>query len=345
MSDSAPFAILRVKPLRSWPAVSAMARHGRRVGDDMDHLDRSRSSLNQYGSPWGDPTDLRACMQAVMTHHGVTLRKGSPLGSHLLLTASAGYFRPNAPDAMGTWDQARLDTWLEANLRWVNERWPDQVAAWRLDLDEATPHLDCFLVPVHRRKTKTGKVVIQVSHRNAFGTSRKSFALLQNDYATVMQPLGLRRGRPRSVTAAVHVHPAELRRRMAIDADHQRAMKVGLGAIMRRDLRSLRAGPNGSPQAEFSALVPIGQRARLLATCRPAWPLLMRFEREMMFHARRFISDTVTELTTAATVERDEARRAVDEASIIIDMLRAAGRAPALEAEYRLAALVRQLAR
>jgi hypothetical protein len=132
---------------------------------------------------------------------------------------------------------------------------------------------------------------------------------------------------------------------MAIDADHQRAMKIGLGAILRRDLRSLRTGPNGAPQAEFSALVPSGQRARLLGLCRPAWPLLMRFEREMVFHVRRFASDALTELTTAATVERDEARRAVDEASIIIDMLRAAGRAPALEAEYRLAALVRQLAR
>ncbi len=340
------YAILRVTPLKSCSQVSAMSRHGRRVGSDMDHVDRAWSSMNRAGSDWPcDAGDLRTCMQTVMEHHGAKLRKGAPVGSHVLLSASAAYFRPHDPGAMGTWDAERLETWLSANLAWANQRWPKQVAAWRLDLDEATPHLDLFLVPVHHWKTRGDKTVVQVSHRNAFAASRRSFTMLQDEYAKRMEPLGLRRGKPRSVTGAVHVHPAVLRRQMAQEAAHQKAIKVGMGAILRRDLRSLRAGPDGSPQAQFSALVPLGQRARLLDLCRPAWPLLMRFEREMLFHARRFTSDTLTELTTAATVERDEARRAVDEASIIVEMPRAAGRAPALEAEYRLAALVRQLAR
>jgi hypothetical protein len=118
-----------------------MTRHGRRQGSEMDHVDRSRSPLNRHGSEWHDQAaDLRACMEAVTKRHGAVHRKGSPLGSHMLLTASPEYFRPENPTAMGTWDQARLDSWLTANLDWINRRWPGQVASWRLDLDEATPH-------------------------------------------------------------------------------------------------------------------------------------------------------------------------------------------------------------
>jgi hypothetical protein len=322
MHHGTPYAILRVTPLRSWSAVSAMTRHGRRQGSDMAHVDRSRSPLNRHGSEWHDqPADLRACMEAVTTYHGAVRRKGSPLGSHLLLTASPEYFRPENPTAMGTWDQARLDAWLKANVEWVRCRWPGQVASWRLDLDEATPHCDFFLVPIHHWRTRGGKTVTQVSHRHAFGASRRSFAALQDDYAKAMEPLGLKRGRPRAVTGAVHVHPAELRRRMAVDAARQRGLTIGLGAILRRDIRQLGKTPDGAPTATFSAVVPFGQRNRLLDICRPSWPALMRFERELGFQARRLASQVIDELTSTAQSDREEASRTLNEARDIWELI------------------------
>jgi hypothetical protein len=223
---------------------------------------------------------------------------------------------------MGTYDADRLETWLAVNLKWVHERWPGQLAAWRLDLDEVTPHLDVFLVPIHRWQTKSRKTVTQVSHRAAFGTSRRSFGELQNAYAKAMESLGLRRGRPRSVTGAVHVHPAELRRRMSIDAAQQKAQKIGLGAILRRDVRMLRLDEKGAPAADFSGSVPVGARPRLLDLCKPAWPALMRFERDLMFQARRLVKDTLRDLVDAAAIDREEASRTLDEARDIFDIIR-----------------------
>jgi hypothetical protein len=344
MSDA--YAILRVKPLKSWSQISAMARHGRRLGEDMDHIDRMRSPINRSGSDWhADAGDLRACIQAVAAHHGAKPRKGAPLGSHLLLTASAGYFRPDDPGALGTWDPARLEAWLSANLKWVRERWPQRVAAWRLDLDESTPHLDVFLVPVHQWKTRGGKTLTQVSHRSAFGSSRRSFTLLQNDYAAAMAPLGLKRGRPRSVTGAVHVHPAVLRRQMSKEADHQRALGVGVPAILRGDLRRLSIGPNGRVSADVASRVPPGARGRLLDLIQPAGPTLARFERNLARSAGRLVKTMMEELVSDQRQQRDEVAVLFEEAARLRDELSGLGVGVPVGIEVRLDALARDLVR
>jgi hypothetical protein len=344
MKDDA-YAILRVKPL-TWSAVSAMTRHGRRLGPDMDHIDRVRSAKNRQGSEWTeDVGNLRACMESVMLHHAAKPRKGAPVGSHMLLTASASYFRPGNPSEMGTWDADRLEIWLAANLDWINRRWPKQLAAWRLDLDEATPHLDCFLVPIHAWKTKTGKVVTQVSHRNAFGSSRQSFAQLQNAYAAAMQPLGLKRGRPRSVTGAVHVHPAELRRRMAADAKNQRAIGIGVAAVLRGDLRRLRLDPVGRIVADIAPRVPVGIRPRLLDMIQPGGRALVNFEMRLCRSVARTVASMAETLVLDTKADRDRAAVLAEEAEAIRADLVALGLLAPEGIESGLEALARELVR
>jgi hypothetical protein len=343
---SEAYAILRVKPLKSWSQVSAMARHGHRVGEDMDHIDRERSAMNRSGSDWhADAGNLRGCMEAVAAHHRAKPRKGAPIGSHLLLTASAGYFRPGDPAAMGTWEPARLDNWLSANLAWVNGRWPQQVAAWRLDLDEATPHLDVFLVPVHHWKTRGGKTVTQVSHRNAFGATRRSFSLLQDDYAKAMSPIGLKRGRPRSVTGAVHVHPAVLRRQMAKDAEYQRSLGIGVSAIVRGDLRGLSIGQDGRVSGRIANRVPVGARGRMIDLIQPSGRALVRFEQTLIKSAGRLVQATMDELLDLQKVETDRARDLFEEAEQLRYELRLLGIGEPVGIEARLNALARELVR
>lgn len=315
------YAILRVLPLKSWSAVSAMSRHGRRIGDDMEHVTRTRSVLNRYGSEWNeDGGDIRACMEAVMDHHQARPRKSAPIGSHLILTASPAYFRPLRPDAIGTWDPHRLETWLAANIAWVNARWPRQVAAWRLDLDESTPHLDVFLVPVHEWKTKSGRIVTQVSHRSAFGTSRQSFGLLQNEYADVMKPLGLERGRPRSVTAAVHVNPAAYRRSMAIQGEQRLAMNVGIAGLLRGDVRDLACSENGL-SATFSKRVPMGARPRFLKLMSPAAQELIYFERRLVRLVGRWAKEALLEIVAEAEADRQAVAGCLAEANSLFEDL------------------------
>lgn len=315
MTPDQPYAILRVQPLKSWSAVSAMTRHGRRQGDDMDHVDGSRSSLNRHGTAWNnDPLDLRSCMEAVAQHHDAKRRKNSPVGSHLLLSASPIYFRPTNPSETGVWDDQRLETWLKKNLEWVDRRWPTQVAAWRLDLDETTPHLDIFLVPVAYRRTRGGRNKCEVSHREAFGKSRKSFVELQSAYAEAMKPLGLARGRPRAVTGAVHVNPAVVRLQMKSHAEQQRALKIGTAGILRRDLSSLRLGPDGDLHADFASRVPVGVRVRFLNLIRPAAPTLIRFERHVRLSIMRLANETAESIVGLAQADRRESADLLDEA-------------------------------
>jgi hypothetical protein len=109
---------------------------------------------------------------------------------------------------------------------------------------------------------------------------------------------------------------------MAADAARQRAEKVGLGAILRRDIRMLRLDEKCSPTAIFSGSVPLGARPRLLEVCKPAWPLLMRFERELVFRAKRFVKEAMYDLLEDAKVDRQEASRTLDDAREIFDIIR-----------------------
>lgn len=101
---------------------------------------------------------------------------------------------------------------------------------------------------------------------------------------------------------------------MAADAARQRGLTIGLGAILRRDIRKLGKTPDGVPTAVFSAVVPFGQRNRLLDICRPSWPALMRFERELVFQARRLAGTVARHLVSMAQADREEASRTLEEA-------------------------------
>lgn len=345
-----PFAILRVQPLRSWSAVEAMSRHGRREVVDVEHCDRQRSGLNRAGSQWADPNDVRACVEAAAAHHGARWRKGAPRASHVLVTASPSFFRPADPGAVGTWDQARLDNWLAANLEWASRRWPNQIACWRLDLDESTPHCDIFVVPINHYRTRGGREVSEVSHRTAFGSSRRSFAELQDAYAKEMAPLGLARGRPRSVTKAYHVNPGEYRRRLKVETERTRAMRIGAAGILRGDVTSLGLDAAGRLTANFHARVPVGARPRFVDLMRPAGPELTAFQRRIGHLGKRYLREMLDMLVDAKQ-DRDAAQKdRKDAADILFDAglelleLRRLGAAP-IGRETKLQELAAELTR
>jgi hypothetical protein len=48
----------------------------------------------------------------------------------------------------------------------------------------------------------------------------------------------------------------------------------------------------------------------------------MRFERELMFQAKRFVADSMRELLAEASIDRQEASRTLDDAREIFDIIR-----------------------
>jgi hypothetical protein len=103
----------------------------------------------------------------------------------LLLTASPKYFRPDNPTHGGYYDPSLLKEWLSANQQYLNQAWGERIVRAELHLDEMTPHIHAYLVPLD----KNG----QLNCKALFG-GREKMRKFQDDYHAAVQHLSLERG-------------------------------------------------------------------------------------------------------------------------------------------------------
>jgi hypothetical protein len=188
------YAILSIKRLPNWEALHAVRRHDRREERWMPHVDPERTHLNRTVRGTEDPV---ADAREIIEREGAVFRAGmlSP-ATHLVLTASPEFFRPNG-ERVGEWDPDRLAA-FERRVETFADRWfPGMVANISVDLDESTPHYDVIVVPLNRRTTKTGKRVVEVSHRSVFqrGLGKQPNSWWLTRWAEHCADLGLERGR------------------------------------------------------------------------------------------------------------------------------------------------------
>ena len=218
---------IRVKPLKQWSDVSNATRHGKRE-DPAKHVDRTRTHLNQHWlsetDPEGktrinlksDPVDIETAFVDLAKRKGVKWRKGAIVGTEMLFIASPGFFGPPGPNR----DQKARE-WAMDCLRATARKYPGQVAAARLDLDETTPHFSVFMLPTYvkdyagEERKSTRKPKRAISHNQVFGTPEKLSAL-QDWAAEAMKVAGhrLERGEPKTAKGTDHTTPAEGRRRI-----------------------------------------------------------------------------------------------------------------------------------
>jgi Plasmid recombination enzyme/Protein of unknown function (DUF3991) len=114
-----------------------------------------------------------------------TIRTNGVLCVEILLTASPEYFRPGDMTKAGQWDGQQLDSWKEANKNWLAEKFGDKLVRAELHLDESTPHIHAYLVPLD----ENGKL----NCKGLFG-DRQKLSKFQDSYGKAMEPLGLDRG-------------------------------------------------------------------------------------------------------------------------------------------------------
>ena len=181
-----PYAILRIAKLKK-----------SNIGGSGSHVSRSRQTPNADQSKLADNQTL--------IHNG---DRDLPLGEvvaakiaafpqkrkiridavhavEFLLTASPEYFRPNNPAEYGSYDQERLDRWQQETVNWLRQKYGDKIVRAEIHLDEATPHIHAYLVPIDERG--------QLNCKGIFG-GRTQMCALQDSYAAAMQPLGIERG-------------------------------------------------------------------------------------------------------------------------------------------------------
>lgn len=228
---SKPKIALRIRPLRKWADVAAATEHGARVRN-VEHVDLSRSHLNVHWTfdaasgqlrPTDGPADIARCLKARAGQLGARWHKTAIVGTEVMFIASPEFFQTTE----STCDHARAYSWAKACLAAWEGLFPGQSVAARLDLDETTPHLSIFFLPLHERRYRSTTRALKepksnqlkVSHNKTFGDAKgpEILSMLQTWIADEMRLTGfdLERGLRVDETGASHRTPAAGRRAVA----------------------------------------------------------------------------------------------------------------------------------
>ncbi|NJK58556.1 MAG: DUF3991 domain-containing protein [Pleurocapsa sp. SU_5_0] len=177
-----PHAIARIAKLKSG-SVGASALHTRRARET-PNANPEIANIRFIGQP--DSMNLPSLETIVRDRIGdQTIRKNGVLCVEMLLTASPEYFRPDDPSKAGFYEPERLADFQQAVHSWLDKEYGDRIVRAELHLDESTPHVHAYLVPLDER----GKL----NCRGLFG-GREKLSQFQDSYANALSPLGLERG-------------------------------------------------------------------------------------------------------------------------------------------------------
>jgi len=175
------YAICRIAKLKNGGAISASEQHTLRQRET-PNADLTKHNERFIGNPPGSAT----LEQEVFDRIGEQkIRKDAVLCVEILMTASPEFFRPQDQGKAGKWDSQQLEVWKRAHHQWLNQTFRDKIVRAELHLDEATPHIHAYLVPLDQK----GKL----NCKSYFG-DRKKLSQFQDSYAQAMSPLGLERG-------------------------------------------------------------------------------------------------------------------------------------------------------
>ena len=182
-------AILRVEKLKSFGNVGGSEKHTARL-QDTPNADTTKKNIRLIGMEDNSSLeDLVKTKIANTTKHKP--RKDAVLCSEMFLSASPEYFRPDDPSRAGEWNHERMVLFAGASRQWLINNYGDKCVRAELHLDEATPHIHAYIVPIND-KTK------QLSHKEMFGGNGRvgsiKLSKLQDSYAQALAPLGIERG-------------------------------------------------------------------------------------------------------------------------------------------------------
>ena len=219
------FAVLRIAPV-SRGALSRLQAHiAREYRPDNSDESRTKNNLVLFGT--GHPVrDFEASRFSSMRTYKKTV--GAPVGAEMILTAAADWFEAQYPGWKS--NPSTLEPWIEAQRKFLQERYGEHCVTAVVHLDEEAPHVHALIVPTHRyqwkqprREGKPERITEKefLSYGDEFSDRQADLALarkrkdsnatklgrLQTAYADAVHHLGLRRGlnrKYRQGTAARH---------------------------------------------------------------------------------------------------------------------------------------------
>lgn len=134
--------------------IRAVDRHEiDRETDGTSAIDPTRRHLNQtlHGLDEGPSASLAAFYDG-----GVKRPAKQAEAPYLtaVISASASYFRPDDPNARGTWDEGRMTAWRDRSMAWLRAEFGDDLVHASLHLDEDTPHIHALIAPTYEKKRR-----------------------------------------------------------------------------------------------------------------------------------------------------------------------------------------------
>ncbi len=182
-------AIMRVGKLKSLGSVGGSEKHTARL-QDTPNADPKKENIRLMGNN-NDPSLEEIVLAKIADNTKHNPRKDAVLCSEIFLSASPEYFRPHDPSHAGEWDDSLMWNFANASKKWLQDNFGDKCVRAELHLDESTPHIHAYIVPLND-KTK------QLSHKAMFGGDGRQASIklskFQDSYAKALAPLGIERG-------------------------------------------------------------------------------------------------------------------------------------------------------
>ncbi|MEO1559680.1 MAG: MobV family relaxase [Cyanobacteria bacterium J06632_19] len=182
-------AIMRVGKLKSFGNLGGSEKHTARL-QDTPNADPYKENIRLIGN--NNDSSLEEIVKAkiaAFTKHKP--RKDAVLCSEIFLSASPEYFRPHDPDKAGEWNDRLMLHFANASKKWLQKNFGEKCVRAELHLDESTPHIHAYIVPINDKTKK-------LSHKAMFGGDGRQASIkmskLQDSYASCLAHLGIKRG-------------------------------------------------------------------------------------------------------------------------------------------------------
>lgn len=173
------YAICRIQKIKNWADSGSSSQHTTRTRETLN-ANPDVSNFRLIGA--NDKSLKELFTEKVGTQK---YRCDAVLLVEILLSASPEYFRPDNPSLAGTYIQQRLDDFTEVCQTWLLDRYHDMVVRAELHIDESTPHIHAYIVPLNH--------IGKLSARSLFN-GRQKLSELQDSFARAVEHLGIERG-------------------------------------------------------------------------------------------------------------------------------------------------------
>lgn len=199
------YAIIRIAKHSTNGSLGAMSKHNKR---EMK-VPNANLELTKFNQEVVGTGDYIKDVNDAIARSNVHTQKNSVKAIEHIMTATPEFFNKYSAEEMkienkderNTAYHSRRNDWVNANVEFLREHYGPYsiVASVSLHLDESTPHLHAFVVPITKGKLKGGKEIKRLGAKSFTGDTkgsggRQKLQKMQDNYAEKMARFGLERG-------------------------------------------------------------------------------------------------------------------------------------------------------